>query len=47
LQPGLTLVHPVSGFHVDSVRSIADFAAIAYLARPPKLSKLVGAESGF
>jgi hypothetical protein len=28
LQPGLTFVHPVTGFQVDSVHSIADFAIL-------------------
>jgi hypothetical protein len=32
LQPGLTLVHPVTGFHVDSVHSIADLAIVALLS---------------
>jgi hypothetical protein len=32
LHPGLIFVQPVSGFHVDSVYSIAEFAAMIRFA---------------
>lgn len=33
LRGGLSFVHPVTGFHVDSVHSIADFAMLVQRLR--------------
>jgi hypothetical protein len=39
MQPGLTFVQPVTGFHVDSVHSIVDFAT---LGPPDECPHVVG-----
>jgi hypothetical protein len=47
LQPGLTFVHPVTGFHVDSVHSIEDFAMRSHARRSRAFCDAAPAKVGF